>query len=170
MTIDREDCKRAVMKFFEGINAGDMEAAADAFAEDATLWVPGSLPFSGTLHGRKAILEKNLIPSLKLSLPGTLRVEIRNTIAEGELVAAEWVTRRKTTSGRDYVNHFLGLFEVRDRKIKSLREYLEQVVARPFLGVADAPLEREGFELSVATFWRESGGFLPLFSAREPDR
>jgi len=131
--MDREDCKRAVMKFFDGINAGDMEAAADAFAEDATFWVPGSLPFSGTLHGRKAILEKNLIPSLKLSLPGTLTVEIRNVVAEGELVAVEWVTSRKTTSGRDYVNNFFGLFRVGDGKIQSLREYLDTQYAREVL-------------------------------------
>ena len=131
--MDREDCKRAVMKFFDGINAGDMEATADAFAGDATFWVPGSLPFSGTLHGRKAILQKNLIPSLKLSLPGTLTVEIRNVVAEGELVAVEWVTSRKTTSGRDYVNNFFGLFRVGDGKIQSLREYLDTQYAREVL-------------------------------------
>jgi uncharacterized protein len=131
--MDRDDCKSAVMKFFEGINVGDMEAAANAFAEDATFWVPGSLPFSGTLHGRKAILEKNLLPSMKLSLPGTLKVEVRNIIAEGDLVAVEWVTSRKTISGRDYLNYFNGLFQVRDGKIQSLREYLDTQYAKEVL-------------------------------------
>ena len=127
------DSKRAVMKFFDGINAGDMEAAAGAFAEDATFWVPGSFPFSGTLRGRAEILEKNLLPSLKLSVPGTLKVEVTSLIAEGELVAAEWVTRRKTTRGRDYVNHFLGLFQIRNGKIQSLREYLDTQYAKDVL-------------------------------------
>src|SRR5271170_5092423 len=128
--MDLNQNKRSVMKFFEGINAGDMNAAADAFAEDATFWVPGSLPFSGTLHGRTAILEKNLLPSVKLSVPGTLKVEVRNIIAEGDMVAAEWVTSRKTISGRDYVNYFHGLFQVRDGKIQSLREYLDTLYAK----------------------------------------
>lgn len=131
--MDREDCKRAVMKFFDGINAGNMEAAADAFAEDATFWVPGSLPFSGTLHGRNAILEKNLLPSINLSVPGTLKVEVTNIISEGDLVAAEWVTTRKTISGRDYVNYFHGLFQVCNGKIQSLREYLDTQYAKEIL-------------------------------------
>lgn len=129
----QDDRKRTVMKFFEGINAGDMEAAAEAFAEDATFWVPGSLPFSGTLHGRKSILEKNLLPSIKLSMPGTLKVEVRNIIAEGDLVAVEWVTSRKTISGRDYLNYFHGLFQVHDGKIQGLREYLDTQYAKEVL-------------------------------------
>ena len=131
--MEQNELKKVVLEFFQGINQGNMEAAADAFAEEATFWVPGSLPFSGTLHGRKAILEKNLIPSAKLSVPGTLKVEVRNIIAEGEYVAVEWITSRKTLSGRDYVNHFHGLFQVRDGKIQSLREYLDTLYAKEVL-------------------------------------
>lgn len=131
--MEQNDHKKVVLEFFQGINQENMEAAADAFAEDATFWVPGSLPFSGTLHGRKAILEKNLIPSAKLSVPGTLKVEVRNIIAEGEYVAVEWITSRKTLNGRDYVNYFHGLFQVRGGKIQSLREYLDTLYAKEVL-------------------------------------
>jgi ketosteroid isomerase-like protein len=125
--------KKVVAEFFDGINQGSMEAAANAFAEDATFWVPGSLPFSGTLHGRQAILEKNFIPSANFSVPGTFKVEVRIMIADGDYVVAEWITRRKMLNGRDYENHFLGLFQVKDGKIQSLREYLDTQYAKEVL-------------------------------------
>ena len=131
--MEQDDHKKVVLRFFQAINQGNMEAAADTFAEDATFWVPGSLPFSGTLRGRKAILEKNLIPSVKLSVPGTLKVEVTNIIAEGEYVAVEWITRRTTVSGRDYLNYFHGLFQVRGGEIRSLREYLDTLYAKEVL-------------------------------------
>lgn len=128
-----DDNKQAVARFFDGINRGDMQAAADAFAADATFWVPGSFPFSGTLYGSREILEKNLAPSAKLSVPGTLKVEVRIMIAEGDYVVAEWITRRKMLNGRDYENYFLGLFQVKNGKIQSLREYLDTQYAKEVL-------------------------------------
>lgn len=129
----RDENKAIVIRFLEALTQGDIAKAAEAFAENATFWVPGSLPFSGTLHGRKEIVEKNLLPSIELGIPGTTRVEFGTMVAEGEYVAAEWTFKRKTARGRDYANQFFGLFRIRDGEIQSFREYLDTLYAKEML-------------------------------------
>ena len=128
-----KDNKETVLNFFRLLGQGEFEEAAQIFAEDAIFWVVGSLPFSGTLHGRQEILDKNLLPSRDFTIPGTASVEIGTVVAEDDYVAAEWIFRRKTTSGKDYENYFFGLFQIRDGKIQSLREYLDTQYAKEML-------------------------------------
>jgi ketosteroid isomerase-like protein len=125
--------KDGVLRFLDLLGRGDFEGAAELFAEGATFWVPGSLPFSGTLHGRQEILEKNLLPSRSLTVPGTASLEVGTVVAEGAYVAAEWIFRRKTLDGRDYENTFFGLFQMRNGEIQSLREYLDTQYAKDML-------------------------------------
>ena len=125
--------KEPVLNFLHLLDKGEFEEAAQVFAEDATFWVTGSLPFSGTLYGRQEILDKNLLPSRDFTVPGTASIEIGTVIAEDDYVAAEWIFRRKTTSGKGYENFFFGLFQVSDGKIQSLREYLDTQYAKEML-------------------------------------
>ena len=127
------DNKDIIFNFLRLLGQGEFEKAAQVFADDATFWVPGSLPFSGTLYGRQEILDKNLLPSRDLTVPGTSSIEIGTVIAEDDYVAAEWIFRRKTTGGKDYENYFFGLFQIRDGKIQSFREYLDTLYAKEML-------------------------------------
>ncbi|MAW82825.1 MAG: hypothetical protein CMI63_21570 [Parvularcula sp.] len=127
------DPKEVVLKFFETMNNGEFEEAADFFSLDAVFWVVGSLPFSGTLRGRDEILEKNFRPSAEFTEPGSAKVIIGDVIAEGDKVAVEWRFQRKTLGGESYDNYFFGLFEVRDGLIQSFREYLDTEYARRML-------------------------------------
>ena len=128
-----KDNKEIIYNFLRLLDQGEFEEAAQVFAEDATFWVTGTLPFSGTLHGRQEILDKNLLPSRDLTVPGTASIEIGTVIAEDDYVAAEWIFRRKTTSGKNYENYFFGLFQIRDGKIQSFREYLDTLYAKELL-------------------------------------
>ena len=125
--------RAVVVRLLEAFGRGDFDTAANLFAMDATLWVVGNLPFSGTLVGRKEIAERNLIPSGKLSLPGSTSIELGMIISHGQHVAAEWVFKRKTLDGRDYANAFCGLFEVREGEITKMREYLDTLYAKEML-------------------------------------
>ena len=49
--------KKVVLGFVEALSSGNIEAAKAALADDATWWIPGSLPVSGTHQGKKAIFE-----------------------------------------------------------------------------------------------------------------
>lgn len=129
----RPGSKEVVLALLDAYGRGDFEAAMELFADDATLWIPGRLPFSGTLKGKDAIYRENLLPSAQMSMPGSVTVEIGNVIAEGNRVAAEWVFGRTTLDGRKYRNVFFALFEVENGKVKSMREYLDTQYAMDML-------------------------------------
>jgi len=131
--MEEQDRKSVVLTYLNACGRGDFEEDINCFAENATFWVPGRMPFSGTLHGRTEIYEKNLLPSAKLSVPGSVSIEIGSVVAEGYKVAAEWVFSRTTLSGKAYRNVFFGLFEVINSKIDSMREYLDTQYAKDML-------------------------------------
>lgn len=131
--MDAQKSKQVVLDFFQSMNEGEFEKSGQFFAEDATMWVVGSMPFSGTMYGRQEILEKNFLPSKEFTVPGSASVELGDVIAEGDKVAAEWIFRRKMTSGKDYENYFFGLFSVKNGKIQTFREYLDTHYAQKML-------------------------------------
>jgi len=131
--MDAQKSKQVVLDFFQSMNEGEFEKSGQFFAEDATMWVVGSTPFSGTMYGRQEILEKNFLPSKEFTVPGSASVELGDVIAEGDKVAAEWIFRRKMTSGKDYENYFFGLFSVKNGKIQTFREYLDTHYAQKML-------------------------------------
>ena len=50
------DSKQVVERYVAAVAAGDEQAIRDSFAEDATWWLGGDLPISGTWNGREAIM------------------------------------------------------------------------------------------------------------------
>jgi ketosteroid isomerase-like protein len=130
--------KDVVLKFLGYMSTAepdDTEAAIRMFAADATFWVLGNLPMSGTLHGREEI-KKRFRRGHAETAPGSKTLKIGTVVTEGEYVAAEWTSRRKTVGGNDYANTFFGLFQVRNGKIQSLREYMDT------LGVKESGWDR----------------------------
>ena len=125
--------KEVVIKFLDFMRSAtpeDTEAAGMMFAEDASFWILGNLPMSGELRGREEIMVKRFRRGHARTVQGSKSLDIGKVIAEGEFVAAEWVSRRKVVDGKDYVNTFFGLFQVRDGKILSLREYMDTLAVK----------------------------------------
>lgn len=125
--------KKVVLGFIEDLSSGNMEAAKAALAEDATWWIPGSLPVSGTHRGKKAIFEDFLGRAQALFEPNSVSIQVRNAIGEGDCVAVEWIARGKSAKGRNYENYYQVMFEVRDGKIQAIREYVDTLYAKEVL-------------------------------------
>jgi ketosteroid isomerase-like protein len=125
--------KKVVLGFTEALSSADLEAVQAAFADDATWWFPGSLPWSGTHKGKKAILQDLFGQAFPFIEPGTLSIQVRNAIGEGDFVAAEWVVRCKNTKGRDYENYYHAMFEVKEGKIQTVREYVDTLHVKEVL-------------------------------------
>jgi hypothetical protein len=122
---DPKEVVRAFLGHMRSGSAEDTEKAGRIFAEDATFWILGNLPMSGTISGREEIMSKRFRPGHARTQAGSKSLEIGMVISEGEYVAAEWTSRRKVVGGADYANTFFGLFHVRNGKIQSLREYMD---------------------------------------------
>jgi ketosteroid isomerase-like protein len=125
--------KKVVLGFVEALSSGNIEAATAALADEATWWIPGSLPVSGTHRGKKAIFEDFLGQAQALFQPNSVSIQVRNAIAEGDCVAVEWVARGKSAKGKAYENYYHLMFEVKNGKIQAIREYVDTLYAKEVL-------------------------------------
>jgi uncharacterized protein len=121
------DPKTVVVRYVEAVADGDLETIVASFADEATWTYPSDLPLSGTWKGRDTIINDFLGGATGgLFAPGHPPViELRNVVAEGEQVIAEWTAKGDTLTGKRYDNRCLGVFVVRDGKIVSVREYTD---------------------------------------------
>jgi uncharacterized protein (TIGR02246 family) len=125
--------KTVVLNYVEALQRGDADAVRDSFAEQATWWLPGELPLSGTWRGRDQILDEFLASAMQYYDPDTVSIEVTNVVAEGEQVALEWITRGRTARGNDYENFYSAIFVVRDDRIEAVREYTDTLYAKNVL-------------------------------------
>ncbi len=125
--------KKIVLGFVEALSSGNLDAVKAALADDATWWIPGSLPVSGTHQGKKGIFEDFLGKAASLFQPNSLSIQVRNTIGEGDYVAVEWVARGKSAKGKNYENYYHLMFEVKNGKIQAIREYVDTLYAKEVL-------------------------------------
>jgi uncharacterized protein (TIGR02246 family) len=125
--------KTVVLNYVEALQRSDADAVRDSFAEQATWWLPGELPLSGTWRGRDQILDEFLASAMQYYDPATVSIEVTNVVAEGEQVALEWITRGRTASGNVYENFYSAIFVVRDDRIQAVREYTDTLYAKNVL-------------------------------------
>lgn len=127
------ESKQVVLQFIADLSAGNMDGIRSGLADDATWWLPGNLPVSGTFKGKQAIFEGFFAKAFPFFTPGTMNIEVQSAIAEGDAVAVEWVATAVTAKGQPYKNYYHVRFDVRDGKIQTVREYVDSLYARDVL-------------------------------------
>jgi ketosteroid isomerase-like protein len=78
--------------------AGDADAVHDFFAPDATWWLGGDLPISGTWSGRDTIMADFFGTAMAHYEPGSVSLEVTGMVAEGDQVTLEWTSRAPLSS------------------------------------------------------------------------
>lgn len=125
-----ETNKQTVARFLELFSSGAVKETMAMMTDDATWWVAGTMPISGTYS--KAQFEK-LLSGVLDACTGPIRIEPRLWTAEGDRVALEAESFVDTRNGRKYNNLYHFLFRVRDGKVASVREYLDTMHANAVL-------------------------------------
>jgi ketosteroid isomerase-like protein len=125
-----EENKRFILGFFENLSAGNGEAVLGALADNATWWVQGNFPLSGTKSKKEFAA---LVGDLGAKIDGGLRVTPKGITAEGDRVAVEAESYAKMKNGKTYQNTYHFLFIMRDGKIESVKEYLDTIHANAVL-------------------------------------
>lgn len=122
------DPKQLVSDFLATFSRGDVDGVLDAMADDATWWVSGGLEgMSGTYD--KEAFGPLLRGATSLYVEGALRITPTSMIAEGDRVAVEAEGFATMTSGRVYQPRYHFLFEVKDGKVRRVREYMDTMHA-----------------------------------------
>jgi ketosteroid isomerase-like protein len=125
-----EDNKQVVIAFFDNVTAGNAAGFLGALADDATWWVPGHMPISGTMSKEDLVAA---LGRLGPKIDGGMRLTPTAITAEGDRVAVEAESYAKMKSGKIYQNTYHFLFIVRGGKIQSAKEYMDTIHANEVL-------------------------------------
>jgi len=122
------DESRAVLqRYLQALTGGDLVTIAASFTDDATWSVHGTLPLSGTRHGREEIIAF-LAGAASLYEPGSQTFCFGDITAEGDRAVLEWRVRGvATATGRAYDNAYCAVFVIHDGRIAEVREYLDSL-------------------------------------------
>ncbi len=114
--------KQVVTDFFKHFSAGDIDPAFAMVSDDATWWVPGDLPFSGTKSKAEYL---QVVGAIQTGFPDGLELKLTSMIAEGDTVAAEVASNGDHANGRKYTNKYHFLITIKDGKIIAVKEYMD---------------------------------------------
>lgn len=114
--------KARVIQFLDDLSHGRVESAIAAYAEDGQVETMGETLISG-------VTEYPNIPAAIRGIldvfPNGIQFTVKSMVAEGEKVAVEASSLGEHVSGKTYSNDYHFLFEFRDGRLVSLREYMD---------------------------------------------
>ena len=122
MTEETKANSELVLRYMERAQAMDVDGAMGCLAEECVRVFPRpGIHAEPETRGRAAILAK--LPHLTLYERGSLRMKVENILADGSLVAVQFVLRATTARGEPYENFYFHLFECHDGLITKFWEY-----------------------------------------------
>jgi hypothetical protein len=127
MTHPTADARVVLQSYLDALVAGDLDAIAVSFTDDATWSLHGTLPLAGVRRGRQDILDF-LLSAGSLYAPGTQRFTFGEITAENDRAVLEWrVQGIAAATGKRYDNEYCGVFVIRGGRIAEVREYLDSL-------------------------------------------
>ena len=128
--------KQRARDFFEALSAGDAARLREMLRPDMRWVVPdGAIMLGGTHEGAEDVIAKMTAAVGETFEPGSNQIEIREILAEGDVVMAETRLTATHLDGRQYDNRYVFVFEFLDGRIAELREHVDTVYAARFFGV-----------------------------------
>ena len=116
-----ENNKQLVRQLIEAMNTGDINDYLALLPDDYTHTIPGKSAFAGTRNKAQLV---EALQGTGMMFPKGLKMTVKGMIAEGDKVGVETESYGETIDGKVYNNEYHWLFEVRDGKIQSAREYM----------------------------------------------
>lgn len=128
-----ESNRRLVLSMYDALNAGDTAGYFAQMADDVCVTYFGSHRFSRTFRGKSDIAE-NFIPPLRDRLDGSIKLHVRNVVAEGDQVVVEAQGEARTKEGLDYNNLYCIVIKITDGKVCEIREYMDTELTKSIFG------------------------------------
>lgn len=121
--------KMLMQAIFAGLAHGDAQPLTESMADDFCWTVTGGNAWSGTYHGKQAVMNELMRP-----LVANFAERYTNTahrfIADGDWVAVECQGKVMTRTGKRYDNRYCWVCRVEGGRLKEVIEYMDtQLVA-----------------------------------------
>ena len=107
--------------YFELAGSDELSTIMD---EDITWTVPESSPLGGVHRGREAVLDM-LERAFGLYDASTMQIDLPLVLGNDHSACVRFVVDAKTAKGIQWHGDYVALFEVRNGKIQSVREYFD---------------------------------------------
>ncbi len=114
--------KQLVTRFFQSLNAGDVDAIVNAYADEGYVQTMGNTLISGT---SSKVEIGAAVGGIYEVFPKGLTFKVISMVAEGQKVAVEAVSEGEHISGQTYSNEYHFLFEFDNGKLVKLKEYMD---------------------------------------------
>lgn len=114
-TSEERETRRVVDRLYQSYFAGDVEGMLATMSDDVWVRFLGIAEFRGIDFARSFFGENT-------GLLIDLDFRVRKLIVDGGYAAALWEETARTIHGRNYTNHGVDVFEVRDGRIVSIHE------------------------------------------------
>jgi ketosteroid isomerase-like protein len=118
------DNRSVVEDFLTGLQEG-VPGVKNLMSADAQWEFTGNSPLAGKYVGRKNIFTGLLRGIADQFEPGSLHIELKNSVAEGDFVVVESSSQGTTTTGVQYQNDYCFVFRVTGGQIQHVREYTD---------------------------------------------
>jgi ketosteroid isomerase-like protein len=125
--------KQLVLDMYTALNSGDSAGYFAHMRDDVQVTFFGNHRFSRTFNGKKDIME-NFVPPLRARLDGSIRLHVKNVIADGEQVVVEAQGEARTKDGLDYNNLYCIVLRLQDGKVAEIREYTDTALTKTIFG------------------------------------
>ena len=125
-----EDSRRVALEWIKCATEGRFDDLMALGAPDATWWISGTSPYSGTQPYAERVKQMKELFKEAISVTFT----IGGITAEGDTVVLEGMPRAEAKDGRIYVNDIMIKFVVKDGRFQSVREYVDFGPVIKFIG------------------------------------
>ena len=119
--------KKLVRDAWDAFWRGDIEAGLTCFADDASWVVPGPMKTSGVKRGKEEIRR---FRHGNLNIFAELDRKLVGIYADGDCVILESAVAGRLKNGRPYENAGCAVWEIRNGKVRQVREYLDTARAK----------------------------------------
>ena len=116
--------KQLMQHIYAEFSKGNAEPFVGNMADDVRWTIIGTTKFSGTFHGKQAVIDKLLTP-LIAQLEGSISVTADRFIAEDDHVVVQGRGKATTKTGKPYNNTYCHVYRIANGKLQEIMEYLD---------------------------------------------
>lgn len=128
-----ESNKEVVLNAYAALNAGDAAGYFGRMTDDVRVTYFGTHRFSRTFNGKDDIM-KNFVPPLRERLDGSIKLHVKNVVAEADQVVVEAQGESRTKDGQDYNNLYCIVLKLKNGEIAEIREYMDTELTKKIFG------------------------------------
>lgn len=128
-----QESKAVAKELFDAMAAGDGQKLDALLADDIVWDFPGNFDFSGTHVGKTAVFTDLIGAIDALYSPEGRALDVQAIIADGHLVAAEYIGHNVGKDGKKYENLYAWFLEIADGRVRRIRTHTDTLHIREVL-------------------------------------